>query len=200
MLDNYFYHHMISYNEVRKGMFIVFEDTLYEVLESSFLRMQQRKPVMKVKLRDVVAQKVKELSFQPSDDIEEADLERMQARFLYHRKGEWWFDEVGNPQNRFFLSDEKVGEKGLYLVENTQILSVWFEGEVVGIQLPPKVDLEVVDAPPSIKGDTASGGSKTVEVSTGARVNTPFFINTGDVIRVNAETGEYVERIEKGSL
>ncbi len=189
---------MISYNEVRPGMFIVFEGTLYEVLEASFLRMQQRKPVMKVKLRDVIAQKVKELSFQPSDDIEEADLERMSARFLYARKGEWWFDEVGNPQNRFSLSEEQIGEKKRYLVEQTEVLSVWFNGTFVGIQLPAKVDLEVIEAPPSIKGDTASGGSKAVTVKTGARVNTPFFIQTGDIIRVNTETGEYVERVEKG--
>lgn len=190
---------MLSYNEVKPGQFIVYEGSLYEVLEAAFLRMQQRKPVMKVKLRDLLSGKVKETSFQPSDDLEEAELERMKARFLYKSKNEFWFDEAGNPKNRFSLPEDKIGPAAQFLKDQCEVTALMFEDKFISIKLPIKVDLEVTEAPPAIKGDTASGGSKQVTLETGARINTPFFISQGDVVRVNTETGEYVERVQKGA-
>src|SRR5690606_16732 len=99
---------MLSYNELRPGHFIAYEGSICEVLDAQFLRMQQRKPVMKVKLRDLVSGKVKETSFQQSDELEEAEIERMKARFLYENKGEYWFDELGNPKNRFTFTAEQL--------------------------------------------------------------------------------------------
>jgi elongation factor P len=188
---------MLSYNELKPGLFIVYEGSVCEVLEASFLRMQQRKPVMKVKLRDLISGKVKETSFQQSDELEEADLERMKARFLYANRGEYWFDEAGNPKNRFALKESDLANKGQFLKANCEVVALMFGEKIISVQLPIKVDLEVTEAPPAIKGDTASGGSKQVTLETGAKVNTPFFINTGDVVRVNTETGQYVERVEK---
>lgn len=188
---------MLSYNELRPGQFIVWEGNLYEVLDASFLRMQQRKPVMKVKLRDVIAQKVKETSFQQSDELEEAELDKMKCLFLYKAKGDCWFNEVGNPQNRFTISEATIGSKAQFLKPNSEVLAIVFDEKIINIQLPVKMDFEVTEAPPSIKGNTSSGGMKQVTLETGARVNTPLFINTGDVVRINTETGDYVERVQK---
>jgi len=178
-------------------MFIEWEGNAYQVLEADFLRMQQRKPVMKTKLRDIVSGKVKDHSFQPSDDLEEADLSRRQVRFIYENKGEYWFDDPKNPKNRFSLSADQMGDKGKFLIPQTEVVALEYKSVVINIDLPIKIDLEVVEAPPAIKGDTASGGSKQVMVQTGAKVSTPFFIAQGDIIRINTETGEYVERVEK---
>lgn len=185
---------MLSYNEVRSGMVIEWEGGLYEVLEANFLRMQQRKPVMKVKMRDVLSGKVKETSFQPSDQMDEAEITRMPSRFLYENKGQYWFDEVKNPKNRFALTADALGGKGRFLKANTEVTAMMWNEKLISIQLPIKMDFKVVSAPPAIKGDTASGGGKQVEIETGAKIMVPFFINEGDMIRVNTETGDYVER------
>ncbi|MCH7756719.1 hypothetical protein IIC45_01385 [Patescibacteria group bacterium] len=90
-----------------------------------------------------------------------------------------------------------MGEKGQYLKENTLVEALMFNGQVIGIRPPPKVDLAVTEAPPSIRGNTAQGGNKQVTLETGAVVSVPLFIEQGDIIRVNTETGQYSERVGK---
>lgn len=188
---------MLSYNELRPGQLIVYEGSVCEVLDAQFLRMQQRKPVMKVKLRDLISAKVKETSFQQSDELEEADLDRMKARFLYTNRGEYWFDEVGNPKNRFSFLESDLGTKAQFLKEQTEVTILSFREKRIGVQLPVKMEFRVVSAPPAIRGNTSSGGTKQVEIETGAMISTPLFIEEGDVIRINTETGLYAERMEK---
>lgn len=171
----------------------------YEVLESHFLRMQQRKAVVQTKIRNLISGKVLDRNFQPSDAFEEAEVEKKPAVFIYQSKGVFWFHEEGNPKNRFSLEGETIGEAGEFLIPNTKITSVVFKDKVIKILLPIKMDLKVTDAPPAVKGDTAQGGSKLVELESGAKISVPLFINSGDVIRVNTETGEYAERTEKGN-
>lgn len=161
------------------------------------MRMQQRKPVMKTKLRDVLSGKVKEQSFQMSDNLEEAELERVKYRFLYENRGQYWFDEPGNQKNRISFTAEQLNNKGQFLKANTEVTAIMWNDKIVSIQPPIKVDLKIVEAPPNFKGDTATGGTKIVVLETGAKVNVPMFVNEGDIVRVNTEIGEYVERVEK---
>ena len=112
--------------------------------------------------------------------------------------GQYWFHEEGNPKNRFSLSAEAIGTSGQLLQPNTKVLTVTFSGKVIKVSLPIKIELEVVEAPPALRGNTAQGGTKQVTLKGGAKVNVPLFINAGDVVRVNTETGEYTERVEKG--
>jgi len=178
-------------------MIIEYEDGLYEVLDANFLRMQQRKPVMKVKMRDMLSGKVKETSFQPSDQLGEAELSRMQASFLYETRGQYWFCEVGNPKNRFSLTPDALSGKEKFLKPNTEVTSLSWNDKLISVKLPIKMDFKVVTAPPAIKGDTASGGGKQVELETGVRITVPLFVNEGDTVRVNTETESYVERVQK---
>lgn len=187
-----------AYNELKPGTFIIFEGQPYEVLEFAFLRMQQRKPTSKTKLKNLITGKVKEQTFHQSDILEEAELEKMSSRFLYESKGVYWFDEVGNPKNRFSFNKDALKNSADFLRPDMETTAVKFEGKIINIELPIKVTYKVTEAPPAIKGDTAQGGSKAVIIETGAKINTPFFINNGDVILVNTQTGEYVERVEKG--
>jgi len=188
---------MLAYNELRPGHLIEYEGSVYQVMEANFLRMQQRKPVMKTKLKDLITGKVKETNFAVSDRLEEVELERKKCRFLYESRGQYWFDEVGNPKNRFFFTKEELGAKADFLKSNTEATSVLWKEKTVSIDIPVKMDFKVVECPPAIKGGTASGGSKQVVLETGAKVNVPFFIGEGDILRVNTETGDYVERVEK---
>ena len=178
-------------------MRIVYEGVLYEVLEADFLRMQQRKPVMRTKLRDLASGKVRETSFQPSDSIEEVELERQPARFIYESKGEYWFHEEGDKSKRFSIPSDVLSDKAQFLAPQMEVTAYMHDGAIIDVQLPVKIEAKVIEAPPTIKGNTSSGGTKTVVIETGAKVQTPLFIERGDIIRVNTQTGEYSERVQK---
>lgn len=188
---------MLSYTDLRKGTMFVMNGEPWEVLEANFLRMQQRKAVVQTKIKNLVTGKVLERNFQPSDNFEEAEVEKREAVFIYVNRGEAWFHEPGNPKNRFSIKEEVVGEKAQFLRQNTPVTAVVFKEKVIGIVPPIKVELKVTEAPPAIKGNTAQGGTKVVMLETGAKVSAPLFVNEGDVVRVNTETGEYTERVEK---
>ena len=100
-------------------------------------------------------------------------------------------------QNRFSLKEEAVGEHKKWLKPNTELTAVFFNDQLLTFTLPIKIDLAVTKAPPGIQGDRSSSGTKAVTLETGAIIQAPLFINAGDVIRVNTETGQYAERVEK---
>ncbi len=188
---------VLSYNEILKGSVINYNNEPYEVLSSHIFRMQMRKPVNQTKLRQLVGGKVVEISFHQNETVTEADIDTMQAQYLYTSKGESWFAEVGNLKNRFSFPDEVVHDKVQWLVSNNVVEVLTYEEKPISIKIPVKVDLEVKDSPPAVKGNTVSGGSKTAELVSGAKIQVPLFINTGDIVRINTDTGEYTERVEK---
>ena len=188
---------ILSYSDVTPKKVIIFNGEPFEVLSSHVFRMQMRKPVNQTKMRSLKTGKVVENSFHQSETVEEADIEYQNITFLYQNRGEYWFCEEGKPANRFKLAEAIIGERAGYLKANSPVEAMKFEDEVIGIHLPIKMEFKVADAPPSIKGNTAQGGSKQVTLETGATLSVPLFINTGDVVRINTDTGEYVERVEK---
>jgi len=194
---------MLEYNEIKPGKYIVYENAPYEVLESHVARTQMRKPQNQTKLRNLLNGRIVPATFHATDKVEEADLGKRTVKFLYHNKGEYWFCEENDPSKRFKIENGILGEPKKFLKGNILVDVITFsededeEPKIIGIRLPIKVELKVTDAPPSIKGNTASGGGKTATLETGAAITVPFFVNIGDVIRVNTETGEYVERVEK---
>ncbi len=128
----------------------------------------------------------------------EVEVDKVPTQFLYTSRGEYWFCEKGKPGNRFKFTKELLGDRALYLKPNMELITLRSQDEVLDIELPVKADYKVIEAPPAIKGNTAQGGDKVVVIEGGAKVSTPLFINEGDVIKVNLETGEYAERVEKG--
>lgn len=187
----------MSYNEILPKTIINYNNEPYEVLSSHIFRMQMRKPVNQTKLRQLVGGKVVEISFHQNETVTEADVDKMQAQYLYTNRGESWFAEVGNPKNRFSFPEEDVHDKVQWLAPNTAVEVLTYEEKPMTITIPIKVEIAVKDAPPAVKGNTVSGGNKLALLSTGAKVNVPLFINTGDIIRINTDTGEYTERVEK---
>ncbi|HVW82821.1 MAG TPA: elongation factor P [Candidatus Paceibacterota bacterium] len=188
---------VLSYNEILPKSVIEYNGEPYEVLSSHIFRMQMRKPVNQTKLRHLVSGRVIEISFHQNETVEEAEVGEMDAVYLYTNRGQSWFAEEGKPANRFSFPEEAVHEKVRWLKQNSPVEVRTYEEKPITVSIPVKVDLEVAEAPPSIKGDTATGGNKQVTLESGASVNAPLFINTGDVIRINTDTGEYVERVRK---
>lgn len=185
---------MLEYNEITVGKFIIFDKEPWEVLSAHVFRKQQRKPVNATKLKNLITGRVTENSFHVSEKVEEAELESKEIKFIYENKGEFWFNEVKDASKRFPLSSDQVGIGAKFLKKDTIAKALIFEDEIIGVKLPIKIELKVTEAPPSTRGNTAQGGNKAVKVETGAMVNAPLFINEGDTIRVNTETGDYVER------
>jgi elongation factor P len=190
---------MLDYNELKPGTYIVLDGKPYVVLEFNFLRMQQRKPAVQTKVKDLISGKVISRSFHMADQIEEADIAKKKVKFLYTNKGEYWFCEEKNPAGRFKLPREIIGDSADFLKPNTIVDALFFGEDIINIDLPIKMDLKVAEAPPSFRGDTASAGSKQVRLESGAMLNVPFFINEGDMVRVNTKERAYVERVEKAN-
>ncbi len=187
----------LGYNDLRKGVVFDIDGAPYEVVEYAFVRMQQRKAVAQVKMKNLMTGKVVSRNFHQNESFEAADMERETIKFLYRAKGDSWFSEKNDPSKRFSVSEEVVGTAGNFLKQNTDVSAVFFNEKIIKIEVPIKVDLMVKDAPPGERGNTAQGGMKLAELETGAKVNVPLFVNTGDVVRINTDTGEYTERVEK---
>jgi elongation factor P len=188
---------ILSYNEITPKKVIEYNNEPYEVVSSHVFRMQQRKPVNQTKLRNLVSGKVVEISFHQNETVPEADIATIDAQYLYTNRGESWFCEDGNPKNRFSFPEDSVHDKVQWLKTNSIVEVMTYKEKPVTVKIPVKVDLKVTEAPPAVKGDTATGGTKIVTLESGATVNTPLFINEGDIVRINTDLGEYTERMEK---
>ena len=188
----------LGVNELKPKTFLIYEGQPYVVLETHHLKMQQRRPTVQVKMRSVINAKILDRNFAQSDVFEEADVERRKVKFLYNHKEQYWFTYGNEPTKRFQLTEELIGEATKFLKPNTVLDAIEYNGDIINIELPVKMEFKVLEAPPAIRGDTAQGGVKQVKIETGANLNVPLFINQDDIVRVNTETGEYVERVEKG--
>ena len=193
---------MLEYNEVKPGAYILYNDEPFEVLESHVARTQQRKPQNQTKLRSLLSGRVVTVSFHASERVAEADIDSRPIKFIYENRGQYCFAETSDPPKRFFLDPAIIGPQAKFLNGNTEVTALTFtsdndERKIIGIKVPIKVDLTVTEAPPAVRGNTVQGGTKQVTLETGATVSTPLFVNEGDVIRINTETGEYVEQVDK---
>ena len=189
---------MLAYNDLKKGVIFVMQGEPYEVMDYAFLRMQQRKPVAKCKLKNLISGKVTEQNFHQSESFDEAEIVKVEVKYLYNTKGQFWFCQKDNPAARFMLTEEQVGTGGQFMKPNNLVTAIKFGDLILSIKPPIKVDLMIKETPPGEKGNTAQGGTKAATLETGAVIQVPLFVNTGDVIKINTETGDYYERVEKG--
>lgn len=189
---------VLDYSEIKPRKVILHDDEPWEILESHVARTQKRKPQNQVKMRNLVNGKVIPFTFHASDTADEAEVSRKQAKFLYTSKGEFWFCDPKNPGDRYTIGEDILGDAHKWLLPNTEVTCKVFgeddEERIISLELPIKMTFTVKDAPPAIKGNTASGGDKLVTLETGANITTPLFIEAGDKVIVNTETGMYVER------
>jgi len=188
---------MINYNDLKPGTVFILDGQPYQVVEFSFVRMQQRKPVAQTKIRNLINGKVISRNFQHTDSFEEAEIKYREVKFLYNHRDKFVFCEINDPAKRFEISEEQINDMAKYLKSNNLIQVMEFEDKIVNIVLPIKMEFKVIEAPPSTKGNTAQGGVKTVKIETNAMINVPLFIEQGDIVRINTQTGEYTERVEK---
>lgn len=201
---------MLSINDLKPGSLITIEGVPYQILEVAHQHIGRGSSSVQTKIKHLKTGQVLSRNFKPADMFEESDVEKKPLKFLYHHRGEFVFVELEPPakqsearpeksgrQNRFPVTKEIIGSAEKWLKPNVELTGVFFNGELMTMILPIKMDFEVSEAPPGIQGDRSSSGTKAVTIETGAIVQAPLFINTGDVIRINTEKEEYVERVKK---
>ena len=186
---------MLGYFDLRKGVKFILDGEPCEVLEFQQIKTAQRRPVAKTKIRNLINGNVLEKTFQQSDSFQEAELVKLEAKYLYFHRDQYFFTEKANPSQRFSLTENQIGSAVKFLKPGEVVEGITFDGKIININLPIKVQLKVTEAPPGVKGDRAQGGTKLATLETSAKINVPLFIEEEDAIEINTETGEYVRRI-----
>lgn len=184
---------MLSLAEIKRGKIIVLESEPYLVIDSIFGKQARGGGVMKTRVKNLINGKVLARTFKGNDHAEEADISYKKCQYLYENSGEHYFMD-NESFDQFALPADQLGFSVQLLVDGTDVNVMCFNGKPVGIQLPPKVSLKVTEAEPGVKGDSATSATKQITVETGHKLNVPLFISEGDMIIINTETGEYVER------
>ncbi|MBN2884373.1 elongation factor P [Patescibacteria group bacterium] len=184
---------MLNFNEIKTGRIILLNNEPYIIVKADHHQMGRGGAVLKVKCRNLITNNILERTFQGAEKADEAETQNKKADFMYKDKDEAYFMD-NESFEQFSLSIEDIGNKIEFLKEGTTVNVFYFNGAPVAIDLPIKMEFQVISAPPGVKGNSAGNVNKQVEIETGAKINVPMFIEEGDIIRINTETGEYVER------
>ena len=187
----------VNYNEILPKRTVIMDDDPYIVLTSNISKKDRQKASNAVKMKNLRTGGVVDRTFHQADVLEEADIEKTKVKFLYENRGELWFCSPSDPSNRFNLDSDVVGDLADYVTSNTVVDAILFDEEIMSIITPLKVELKVTEASDAVKGNTSSSATKEVTLETGFLVQVPQFINKGDVIAINTESGLYSERISK---
>jgi len=186
---------MLTHTDLHPGVQFIFEGAPWEVLEASMMKTAQRRPVIQSKIKNLIDGRVQEKNFQQGDVFDEADLEKRDIKFLYQTKGQYFFCDPKNPSNRFSFTEDQIGTQAKFLRPNEIVVGIVFEEKIITFKLPIKVQLKVKETAPGLKGDRAQAGTKEATLESGAVIQVPLFIEEGEVIEVNTETGGYVKRV-----
>jgi len=184
----------LSVSEIRRGMSILYDGELYEVVEYEHSKRGRSGAVGKTKLKHLKTGKVLAVTFKGSENTESAFLESRELQYLYH-DGESLVFMDNESFDQFPLSQEVLGPQGEFLIEGNNVVGCYYKSELVKVNLPNFVELKVTHTEPGVKGDTVSNVEKPATVETGAIVHVPLFVKEGDTLKVDTRTGTYVERI-----
>lgn len=184
---------MLNINEIKIGKVLVANNEPYIVTKTDHHKMGRGGAVLKVKMKNLINGNVLDKTFQGNDKAEEANTERKKANFMYKDETDANFMD-NETYEQFTLALDQIGDKQKFLKDDTEVDVLYFDNNPVAIDLPIKIKLKVIMAPPGVKGNSAGNVTKQIELETGASISAPLFINEGDEIIVNTDTGEYVER------
>lgn len=185
---------MYVITELKPGRAIQLEGVPYLIVASQFGRKSQSKANMQCKLKNLKTGAVVQKNFQGSEQVSPADVGYRRVQYLYTDGEQYTFMDL-NSYDQFFLNKEMLGDTVQYLVEGGEVDALMFEEQPIGVQLPSTVDLKIVETIPGVKGDTATGGTKPAKLESGLTINVPLFLQEGDRVKVNTETGEYMKKV-----
>jgi elongation factor P len=184
---------MISSNDFRTGVTIELEGGVWQVVDFQHVKPGKGSAFVRTKLKNVKTGAVVERTFNAGEKMPRAHLDQRAMQYLYESDGMFNFMD-NETYEQIALNNDQLGDAMKFLKENMSIGVLFFQGTVIGIDLPNSVELEVVETDPGIRGDTATGGTKPAKLETGYVVRVPLFINIGDVLRIDTRSGDYIER------
>ena len=184
---------MVTAGDFRNGVTFEMDGNVMQIIEFQHVNPGKGAAFVRTKLRNVITGAVTERTFNPTDKFENAYVERKDMQYLYHEDDLYYFMDMESYE-QIPLNKDKLGDNFRFVKENEMCKIISYKGNVFGVEPPMFVTLEVTDTEPGFKGDTATGASKPATLETGAEIKVPLFINTGDLLRIDTRTGEYLER------
>lgn len=184
---------MISVNDFKTGSTIEYEDNIWQVIEFQHVKPGKGAAFVRSKLRNLRNGNIQEKTFRAGEKVKRAHIEHKKMQYLYASGDVHAFMDI-NTYEQIELQASQIENELNYIIENSLVDIIMYQGEVIGIDIPNNVDLTVIETEPGIKGDTVSGGSKAAKLETGLVVQVPLFINEGDVLTISTSDGKYVSR------
>ena len=185
---------MISAGDFRNGTTFEMDGKVYKIVEFQHVKPGKGAAFVRTKLKDVMSGNVLERTFNPTEKVQEAQIDRKDMQYLYN-DGDMYYFMDNETYEQLPLTKDELGDTLNYLTDNMQVKVISFKGKVFGIEPPLFVELEITYTEPGFKGDTSTGASKPATTQTGYVVNVPLFVEIGDKIRIDTRTGEYRERV-----
>lgn len=185
---------MISVNDLRTGLTIEIDGNLWSVVEFLHVKPGKGAAFVRTKLKNAETGNVIEKTFRAGEKVAKATLDKRDMQYLYKEGNDYIMMDL-ETYEQLSVSEVQIGDGIKYLKENMNVSILLHDSKIIGVDIPNHVELEVVDTPPSERGNTAQGSSKPATLETGAVVQVPFFVSNGDVIRVDTRTNEYLDRV-----
>ena len=185
---------MISAGDFRNGITFEFEGNVYQVVEFQHVKPGKGAAFVRTKMKNVVTGGVVERSFNPTEKVEKAHIERKDMEYIYEDGGLYYF--MDQDYEQIPLSADQLGDALKFVKENMTVTILSYKGNVFAVEPPTFVELEVIATEPGVKGNTATNATKDAILETGAKIQVPMFVNEGELIRVDTRTGEYMERVK----
>lgn len=187
---------MYDSSDLRKGLKIVIDNEPYIITDFQFSKPGKGQALYRCKLKNMITGLTMDRTYRSGDKFEPANLDEVHMQFLYNDQEGYHFMDT-NTYDQITMTEEQVGEAKNFLKDSMEVDVLFFRGTPIDIKLPIFVELEVIEAQPGVKGDTATGATKPVTVETGYTLQVPLFIEEGEVIKLDTRTGQYVERVKK---
>ena len=184
---------MISTNDLKNGITIEYEGAIYVVLETQHVKPGKGAAIVKAKLKNLRTGAIFEQTFNAGVKVATARIEKQLMQYLYNMSGVYYFMNMESYE-QLELQESQVGDQAKFLKENLEVYITSYEGEVLGLDLPDKVELVVTHTEPAVKGNTTNNALKDAEVETGFNVRVPLFIEEGETIIISTSDGKYVSR------
>lgn len=184
---------MITAGDFRNGVTFELDGQIFQVVEFQHVKPGKGAAFVRTKMKNVITGATVERTFNPTDKVEQARIERQDMQYLYNDGDLYYFMDTGTYE-QLPIGKDTIGDTFKFVKENMIVKILSYKGNVFGIEPPTFVELEITETEPGFKGDTATGASKPATMETGAIVKVPLFVNQGDVIRIDTRTGEYLER------
>lgn len=184
---------MVNVNDIKNGMTVEDEGNIYQVLEFSHVKPGKGAAFVKAKLKNLRTGAIVEKTYNSSIKLGKANVQRKPMQYLYQAGDNYSFMDM-TTYEQVELTKNQIGEDLKYLKENLEVSLVYFGEELIGLNLPEKIDYVVTDTEQAVKGNTSSGAQKDATLENGMTVKVPLFINTGESIIISTDDGKYVSR------